>query len=136
MYPEGWARFAAILLFFGFNFTFFPQFIMGYMGMPRRYAHYPSEFQVYHVMSSSGAMILAAAYLLPLGYLAWSIRYGPHASKNPWGATGLEWRTDSPPPKENFKTIPVVDNDPYQYHPKGHAPQHGEAIHRGQGETA
>ncbi len=134
MYPEGWARFAAILLFFGFNFTFFPQFIMGYMGMPRRYAHYPSEFQIYHVLSSSGAMILAVAYLLPLGYFAWSIRYGPHASKNPWGATGLEWRTDSPPPKENFKTIPVVDNDPYQYHQKGEAPQHGEAMHRGQGE--
>ena len=135
MYPEGWARFAAILLFFGFNFTFFPQFIMGYMGMPRRYAHYPAEFQIYHVLSSSGAMVLAAGYLLPLFYLAWSIRYGAHASRNPWGATGLEWRTASPPPKENFATIPVVDNAPYQYHAPGKAPQHGQALHRGQGEA-
>src|SRR5947209_10332831 len=64
MYPESWARFAAILMFFGFNFTFFPQFVMGYLGMPRRYHIYPPEFQVYHVMSSAGAVVLAAAYLL------------------------------------------------------------------------
>ena len=66
LYPEGWARFAAILMFFGFNLTFFPQFIMGYLGMPRRYHVYPPEFQVYHVLSSAGAAVLAAAYLLPL----------------------------------------------------------------------
>jgi cytochrome c oxidase subunit I len=135
MYPEAWARFAAILMFFGFNFTFFPQFVMGYMGMPRRYAHYPSEFQVYHVMSSLGAMVLAVAYLLPLFYLAYSLRFGPFASRNPWNATGLEWRTASPPPKENFDRIPVVDNAPYEYHPKGEAPQHGLAMHRSQGAT-
>jgi cytochrome c oxidase subunit I len=135
MYPEGWARFAAILLFFGFNFTFFPQFVMGYMGMPRRYAHYPAEFQVYHDMSSLGAMVLAVAYLLPLFYFAYSLRFGPHASRNPWSATGLEWRTASPPPKENFDRIPVVDNEPYEYHPKGASPQHGLAMHRSQGAT-
>ena len=72
LYSEAWARFAAILMFFGFNFTFFPQFIMGYVGMPRRYHVYPPEFQVYHVMSTMGATVLAAAYLLPPFYLAWS----------------------------------------------------------------
>ena len=133
MYPEGWAKFAAMLMFFGFNFTFFPQFVMGYLGMPRRYAHYPAEFQIYHVMSSSGAMILAAAYLLPLFYMMWSLRYGEHASADPWGATGLEWRTPSPPPKANFDVIPIVENGPYEYHPHGEAPQHGQAIHRPQG---
>jgi cytochrome c oxidase subunit 1 len=133
MYSPGWAKFAAILMFFGFIFTFAPQFIMGYLGMPRRYAHYPQEFQLYHVLSSAGAMILAAAYLLPLGYLIHSLRFGEPAPDNPWGATGLEWRTPSPPPKENFAEIPIVAEPPYQYHPQGEAPQSGDAIHRPQG---
>ena len=76
LYPESWARFAAMTMFFGFNVTFLPQFIMGYLGMPRRYHVYPAEFQVYHVMSTAGAVILAVAYLLPLFYLTWSLLYG------------------------------------------------------------
>ena len=88
MYPESWARFAAILMYFGFNMTFFPQFFAGYLGMPRRYHTYPPEFQIYNVMSSSGAAVLALAYLLPLGYFAWSLFYGTRAGNNPWGATG------------------------------------------------
>jgi cytochrome c oxidase subunit 1 len=119
LYPEGWAKFAAILMFLGFNFTFFPQFIMGYQGMPRRYAHYPVEFHVWHVLSSAGAVILAAAYLLPLGYFALSFFRGASAPANPWGATGLEWTTPSPPPTNNFETIPTVYQKPYQYHPEG-----------------
>ena len=63
LYSESWAQFAAVLMFFGFNFTFFPQFILGYLGMPRRYQIYPPEFQVYHVLSSAGAVVLAAACL-------------------------------------------------------------------------
>ena len=136
LYSEGWARFAAALMFFGFNFTFFPQFVMGYLGMPRRYAHYPAEFQVYHVLSSSGAMILAAAYLLPLFYLSYSLRFGERAGKNPWHATGLEWSVASPPPKENFATIPTVEHGPYRYHEDGQAPEHGRALHRSQGDSA
>jgi cytochrome c oxidase subunit 1 len=123
LYPESWARFAALTMFFGFNFTFFPQFIVGYMGMPRRYHEYPPEFQVYNVMSSCGAVILAAAYLLPLGYLGWSLFHGRRAPDNPWDATGLEWRTSSPPPTENFRTPPVVEVGPYDYHPTGQGPQ-------------
>ena len=78
-------------MFFGFNLTFFPQFVAGYLGMPRRYHAYPAEFQIWNVMSSSGAAVLAAAYLLPLGYLTWSLIYERRAGNNPWGATGLEW---------------------------------------------
>jgi cytochrome c oxidase subunit 1 len=122
LYPEGWARFAAILMFFGFNFTFFPQFVLGYLGMPRRYQVYPPEFQAYHVMSSMGASVLAVAYLLPLGYLAWSLFYGRKAGDNPWGATGLEWQTSSPPPKRNFLATPRVTNPPYEYHPAEESP--------------
>jgi cytochrome c oxidase subunit I len=115
MYPESWARFAAILMFFGFNFTFFPQFFLGYMGMPRRYHVYPPEFQTLNVMSSTGATVLAAAYFLPMIYLTWSLFSNRQAPENPWGATGLEWETSSPPPTHNFLKPPVVDRGPYQY---------------------
>jgi cytochrome c oxidase subunit I len=115
MYSDGWARFAAILVFFGFNLTFFPQFILGYLGMPRRYHEYPPEFQVLNVLSSAGASILAIGYLLPLAYLFWSLRYGAPAGANPWRAKGLEWQTPSPPPTENFVVTPVVTEAPYAY---------------------
>jgi cytochrome c oxidase subunit 1 len=120
MYPEAWARFAAILMFFGFNFTFFPQFIAGWAGMPRRYGSYPPEFQVYNVLSSAGAAVLAIAYLMPLAYFMWSLRWGRKAPANPWRATGLEWQTPSPPPTHNFEHLPTVDREPYEYHRKGY----------------
>jgi cytochrome c oxidase subunit 1 len=115
MYSDAWARFAAILVFFGFNLTFFPQFVLGYLGMPRRYHEYPPEFQMLNVLSSAGASILAVGYLLPLCYLLWSLRYGKPAGPNPWRATGLEWKTTSPPSTGNFATVPVVTEGPYAY---------------------
>ncbi len=115
LYPEMWARAAALLTFIGFNVTFFPQFILGYLGMPRRYYAYAPEFQVWNVLSSAGASILAVAYVLPLFYLSWSLLWGRKASANPWAATGLEWQTSSPPPEENFARTPVVTAPPYQY---------------------
>jgi cytochrome c oxidase subunit 1 len=115
MYPDGWARFAALVIFVGFNLTFFPQFMLGYLGMPRRYAVYPAEFQVLNVMSSAGASILGVGYLIPLIYFIWSMRYGPKAGPNPWKAKGLEWETPSPPPTENFEQIPVVTEEAYDY---------------------
>src|SRR5690349_17009025 len=115
LYPEALSRFAAIILFLGFNLTFFPQFILGYLGMPRRYSSYPPEFQVLNVLSTAGASILALGYLLPMLYFAWSMRYGKVAGPNPWPATGLEWKTDSPPPTENFHVTPVVDWEPYDF---------------------
>ena len=102
-------------MFFGFNFTFFPQFILGYIGMPRRYHVYPPEFQALNVMSSTGATVLAAAYLLPIIYLTWTLFAGRQAPNNPWDATGLEWQTTSPPPPHNFIKPPVVDKGPYDY---------------------
>jgi cytochrome c oxidase subunit 1 len=114
-YPNGWAALAAAIIFIGFNLTFFPQFILGYLGMPRRYAFYPAEFQVLNVMSSAGATVLGVGYLIPLIYLIWSMRYGPIAEPNPWGAKGLEWQTASPPPTENFSEIPVVTEEAYAY---------------------
>jgi cytochrome c oxidase subunit I len=115
MYPEGWGRFSALIVFLGFNLTFFPQFILGYLGMPRRYWQYPPEFQVLNVLSTAGATILAVGYLLPMAYLLWSLRYGKPAEDNPWQATGLEWRTPSPPPTFNFDETPVVTWEAYEY---------------------
>ena len=109
LYPEcAGASSRACIIFVGFNLTFFPQFILGYLGMPRRYHAYPPEFQVLNVLSSAGASILGVGYLLPLIYLIWSLRYGTLAGSNPWGAAGLEWTTPSPPPTENFAETPVV----------------------------
>jgi cytochrome c oxidase subunit 1 len=115
MYPEWWARLSALLVFVGFNLTFFPQFLVGYVGMPRRYHAYAPEFQVLNVLSTAGATILAAGYLLPMIYLFWSLKFGRKAGTNPWGAVGLEWATTSPPPKENFYETPVVTWEAYDY---------------------
>ncbi len=115
LYPEGWAKLSAATIFLGFNLTFFPQFILGYLGMPRRYHAYPPEFQIYNVMSSAGASILAVGYLMPLIYLFWSMRYGKSAPSNPWGATGLEWQTQSPPLRDNFEDPPIVLQEAYHY---------------------
>lgn len=114
-YSHIWGRLTAIFIFLGFNFTFFPQFILGYLGMPRRYHVYPPDFQVLHVLSSVGASILGVAYLLPFTYLFYSLRHGPPAPANPWNAAGLEWTVPSPPPKHNFEEQPVVTGPPYDY---------------------
>ncbi|HEX8911243.1 MAG TPA: cytochrome c oxidase subunit I [Humisphaera sp.] len=115
MYIESWGKTSALLIFFGFNLTFFPQFVLGYLGMPRRYYAYAAEFQTLNVLSSAGASLLAVGYLLPGLYLGWSIFKGEPAGDNPWGAKGLEWQTTSPPPVENFKQIPIVTEDAYAY---------------------
>ncbi len=115
MYSLAWGRVTAIFFFIGFNLTFFPQFLLGYLGMPRRYHVYPPEFEVLNVVSTGGAAVLGMAYLMPLIYLIYSMRYGKPAPNDPWDATGLEWTTPSPPPKHNFETLPVVDRPPYDY---------------------
>jgi cytochrome c oxidase subunit I len=115
MYPEGVSKTAAVITFIGFIVTFFPQFILGYLGMPRRYAAYPADFQVLNVFSTAGASILGIGYLLPMLYLPWSLKYGKIAGSNPWQATGLEWQVQSPPLTENFPEIPIMDHEAYDY---------------------
>ena len=115
LYSDAMARFAAFLMFCGFNLTFFPQYVLGYLGMPRRYHEYLPRYQLLNVLSSAGASILAVSYLLPLVYLGWSLFRGPKAGPNPFRATGLEWTTPSPPPTDNFAVPPVVTEGPYEY---------------------
>ncbi|MEW5882735.1 MAG: cytochrome c oxidase subunit I [Armatimonadota bacterium] len=115
MYPEPWAKLSALIVFIGFNLTFFPQFILGYLGMPRRYHSYPDEWQTLNVLSSAGASILASGFILVAVYLLWSLRYGAKAPANPWDATGLEWKTPSPPPPTNFTQRPIITEEAYNY---------------------
>ncbi len=115
MVPEAWARLSALVIFAGFNLTFLPQFVLGYLGMPRRYHTYPEEFQVLNVLSTAGASILGVGFLIPMIYFVWSLRYGQVAGPNPWGAKGLEWEIPSPPPTENFRTAPIVKEEAYNY---------------------
>jgi cytochrome c oxidase subunit 1 len=118
MYSEFWGRFSAIVIFAGFNFTFFPQFILGYLGMPRRYHYYFFEpsWEVYNIMSTLGASILAIGFLMPAFYLTASLLKGQRAPQNPWGAKGLEWeRAASPPVTLNFSEPFVVTEPAYNY---------------------
>src|SRR5262249_21334440 len=97
---------------------FFPQFLLGYYGMPRRYHDYPPEFTALNVLSSAGAAVLAVGYVLPLLYFSWSLLFGRKAGRNPWNAIGLEWMADSPPVKDNFERTPVVTWEAYSYSPE------------------
>ncbi len=115
LYPEAWAKLSALLVFVGFNLTFFPQFIVGYLGMPRRYHMYPPEFQVLNVLSTAGATILGVGYVFPMVYFAWSWKYGKPAGDNPFNVRGLEWETTSPPPTFNFDRTPIVTDATHSY---------------------
>ncbi|MGI6417102.1 MAG: cytochrome c oxidase subunit I [Thermoguttaceae bacterium] len=114
MYSEFWGRLAAVGVFIGFNLTFFPQFVMGSRGMPRRYHDFPDKFAIFHFLSSIGAFLTGLAMLVALAYLLHSLFRGRRAPANPWGSATLEWQCSSPPPKENFTEPPRV-GDPYDY---------------------
>jgi cytochrome c oxidase subunit 1 len=125
LYPETLGKVSAILVFVGFNLTFFPQFVLGYLGMPRRYYAYPEEFQILNVLSTAGAGVLGLGYALIVFYLVASLFKPRNAPANPWGATGLEWQIQSPPITLNFDVDPIVTEDAYNY--AGRAPKHTKA---------
>jgi cytochrome c oxidase subunit I len=136
LYPEFWAKISALILFIGFNLTFFPQFIVGFVGMPRRYHFYAPEYQIWHILSTMGASVLAVGMLIPAIYLTWSLKYGKKAGPNPWGAVGLEWETQSPPHPHNFETTPVVTWEAYEYTPHEHGHGHGHTHSHAEGHGA
>jgi cytochrome c oxidase subunit I len=115
-YSERIGLFAAAAVFMGFFLTFFPQFLLGNMGMPRRYYSYPVRFQWLNVLSTGGAFLLGGGILLNVLHLVLALRFGPRAPANPWGSRSFEWSTSSPPPKHNFVTAPVITRGPYDYH--------------------
>lgn len=115
MYNEALARITFVLIFVGFNVTFFPQFILGAMGMPRRYFDYIPAYQSLNRISTMGSWLIAAGFLLSLYVIIDGLRNGAKAPPNPWGAKTLEWTTASPPPHMNFTHDPVVTAGPYEY---------------------
>jgi len=115
LYSETLSRIAAVTLFVGFNLTFFPQFILGYLGMPRAITLIRRNFRCSMSYPRRALPFSRSANLLPMLYLTWSMRYGKVAGQNPWPATGLEWKTDSPPPTENFHVTPEVTWEPYDF---------------------
>jgi cytochrome c oxidase subunit 1 len=110
----------AVLVFLGFNITFVPQFLLGNLGMPRRYFDYPESMQWLHVISTGGSWLLGVALLTTVLYLAWAVKHGTLAGDNPWHSAGFEWRTASPPPAYNFPGSPVFHRGAYDY--GGHEP--------------
>ncbi len=125
MYSERWGRIGAALIFFGFNLTFFTQFVMGSQGMPRRYYNYPARFTGYHQLSSIGSYVLGLGFLIVAAYLLHSLARGRRAPANPWGGASLEWHTSSPPPKHNFVSLPERIGDPYDFSGQVYDPEIG-----------
>ncbi|HVZ77860.1 MAG TPA: cbb3-type cytochrome c oxidase subunit I [Gemmatimonadaceae bacterium] len=115
LYDERVGMLSATAVFIGFVLTFLTQFLLGNMGMPRRYYSYPPRFQFLHVLSTGGAWLLGGAVLLALGNLLVALRWGEKAPPNPWHSRGFEWLVSSPPPKHNFSTTPRLDFSPYDY---------------------
>src|SRR5262249_26488251 len=113
MYNEKWARVSAILVFIGFNMTFFTQFILGSRGMPRRYYNYLDQFQPLHQFSTVGSWVLGAGFIIMLTYLMASLKSGARAPANPRGAASLESETQAPPITATFRTPPPAAHGPY-----------------------
>lgn len=115
MYSESSAFVSWVLVVLGFNITFFPQFILGSQGMPRRYYDYVPEFTTLNRVSSVGTLFITAGFVYAAIYLFRAMRSGPASGPNPWNALTLEWQTPSPPPHDNFPVAPVVTSGPYEY---------------------
>lgn len=122
MYDEAKAKLAFWLIFIGFNTLWFPMFLAGAFGMPRRYFDYLPEFEIYHKVAGVGAFITAFGILFMLYTLIRALKQGEPCGANPWNATTLEWQVSSPPPLENFTKIPYIDFEPYEY-------KNGDPVH-------
>jgi cytochrome c oxidase subunit 1 len=114
-YSERWGLFASAMVFGGFVLTFLPQFLLGNLGMPRRYYTYPEQYQWLNVLSTGGSTILGMGLLITLIYLIVALKYGARCGRNPWRSRGFEWRVSSPPDKHNWHNPPVIDDWPYDY---------------------
>lgn len=114
MYNEKVAKLGTLIFVIGFNALYFPMFIMGYMGMPRRYYDYLPEYKIYHIISTVGSWILILGILILIFNLLKALLSKERTTEiNPWGGTTLEWTVPTPPPLENFDEIPTVTHGPY-----------------------
>lgn len=120
MYNRKWANISALVLVIGMNGLYFPMYVMGLAGMPRRYYDYLPQYTDMHVASTVGSWITTIGLVMMLWNLFAGLRNGSTVGQNPWGAATLEWTTASPPPTHNFEAEPVVQRAPYDF--KGVAP--------------
>ncbi len=110
-------------MFIFFNLTFFPMFIIGLLGQPRRVFTYAKNLQGLNDFSTISAYLLGASFLIFVANLVWSLYINPQkAPANPWESLGLEWQTATPIPPYNFDRIPVIMTDPYHYSEEGAPP--------------
>jgi cytochrome c oxidase subunit 1 len=123
-YHEGWGMISAAFIILGFNATFIPQFLAGNAGMPRRYYMYPERFTALNVASTAGSTLLAFGFIIILVYLIYALIYGEVAGPNPWESKGYEWRTSSPPIKENFEETLEYPEAPHTYQEPGEEVEH------------
>lgn len=115
-YNDNYGKFSAVIIFLGFNLTFFPHFIMGYLGMPRRYHSYDQVYEIFNQVSTCGLFLLGLGYFFPMLYLGLSLFKKENAGPNPWNAAGLEWQAPSPPPEHNFLRPITKVSEVYNYH--------------------
>lgn len=115
MYNIKWANIGVVMFFIAFNTLYFPKFILGYMGMPRRYFDYLPQFESLQLISTIGSWLMGITLIIVFGNLIYSLRKGKKATANPWGGVTLEWHIQSPPPLENFHEIPTITHEPYDF---------------------
>ena len=115
MYNEKIAIGTAVVFFFSFNLTYMPLFFAGMLGMPRRYADYLPRYEIYHQLSTIGALVMVATLLLMIANLVHGMLKGKPAPDDPWGGATLEWRVPTPPPTLNFTDPPDISRGPYEY---------------------
>lgn len=115
MYSDAIARISFVFVFVGFNVTFFPQFVLGSMGMPRRYYDYLPAYESLNRVSTIGSYMIGLGFVIALYAIIQGLLKGEKAPANPWGAKTLEWTTASPPPHDNFEKTPIVTAGPYEY---------------------
>ena len=115
MYNNKMANTSCAFIFGGFTLLYFPQFIIGLQGMPRRYFDYLPQYEWAQVLSFFGAIVLGIGVLIMLINLIKSARKGEIAGSNPWNGKTLEWTIASPPTVENFEEIPIITEGPYEY---------------------
>jgi len=116
LYNKKMAKVSFWFLFVGFNILYFPMFVMGWLGMPRRSYDYLPEYQIYHSISTYGSWILIVGFLILVYTLLKSIKSGERTNEmNYCGGETLEWHVETPPTHENFDEIPVITGEPYAY---------------------